>query len=160
MKRKGIAQFHISGLMALVMLAVFAISILSVLLTGADTYRRLTELSSENHAQRVAEQYIATRLRQGTGLYTEDFDGTDALVFPEEVEGKTYITRIYCHDGWLRELYTAENGEFSPADGEKLLEMDEMCIIIEDNLVKVQLSLPGGVETAVLGNIREGAYEE
>ena len=116
MKKSGIAQFHISGLMALVMLAVFAISILSVLLTGAEVYSRLTEDTAANHARRVAEQYLATRLRQGNGTYAEDFGGVSALIFPEDVGGETYITRIYCYEGWLRELYTAEAGEFSPAD--------------------------------------------
>lgn len=160
MKKRGIDQFHISGLLAFVMLAVFAISILSVLLTGAEVYSRLTEDTAANHARRVAEQYLATRLRQGDGTYAEDFGGVSALIFPEDVGGTTYITRIYCYEGWLRELYTAEAGEFSPADGEKLLEMEALSVIIEDDLVMLTFALPGGETGQVLSSIRGAAYEE
>ena len=153
MRNKKERQFHISGLGVLLAFTVFAFSILLVLLAGAKVYAGLTEQTRENHAQRTAAQYLATRLRQGNGVYAEDFGGVDALVFPEDIGGSTYITRIYCHDGWLRELYTAKGGEFSPADGEKILEMEELFVIIEENRVTVTFTLPGGQPQQVLGSI-------
>ena len=157
MKERTAKQFHISGLAALLMLAVFAISILSVLLTGAKVYAGLTQDGGLRHAHRTAEQYLATRLRQSGGAYTEDFGGVTALVFPEEIGGTAYITRVYCHDGWLRELFTAENGDFSPADGEKLLEMETLSVIIEDDLITLGFTLPTGDTGQVLYSIREVA---
>ena len=157
MKERTAKQFHISGLAALLMLAVFAISILSVLLTGAKVYAGLTEDGGLRYAHRTAAQYLATRLRQSGGVYTEDFGGVTALVFPETIDENVYITRIYCYDGWLRELFTAENGEFSPADGEKILEMERLSAIIEENLITLTFSLPGGDEGQVLYSIREVA---
>lgn len=157
MKNRSPKQFHISGLAALLVLAVFAIGILSVLLTGAKVYAGLTQDGGLRHARRTASQYLATRLRQSGGAYTEDFQGVQALVFPESIDGNVYITRVYCYDGWLRELFTAENGEFSPADGEKLLEMEQFSVIIEDSLITLAFSLPTGDTGQVLYSIREVA---
>lgn len=160
MRNQRGSQFHISGLAVLLVLAVFAISILSVLLTGANVYGSLTEESASHHGWRTAEHYLATRLRQSGRVYGEDFGGVQALVIPEDIDGETYITRIYCYEGWLRELFTAETGEFSPADGEKLLEMEAFSVIIEDNLVTLTVTLPGGETGRVLGSIKEAAHEE
>lgn len=160
MRKHSQGQFHISGLAALLALTVFALCLLSVLLAGAGVYGNLTEDTSRNHALRTAQQYLATRLRQAEAVWTEDFGGAEALVFPETVEGTTYVTRIYCADGWLRELYTEKNGNYFPEAGEKLLEMDAMWVIIEDNLVTVAFSLPDGTSGQVLSSIEEGAYGE
>lgn len=155
MKKGSLTQFHISGLGALLVMAVFAVSILLVLLTGAKAYAGLTQDGGLRHGYRTAHQYLATRLRQGDGVYTEDFEGVTALVFPEEIDGKTYITRIYCYDGWLRELFTAEKGEFSPADGEKVLEMAQFSAIIEETKITLTFSLPDGSGGQVLCSIPE-----
>ena len=71
------------------------------------------------------------------------------------MDGKTYITRIYCYNGWLRELFTAENGNFSPKDGEKLLEMDTLSVIMEENRILLEFTLPGEQPRQVLWYIRE-----
>lgn len=148
-------QFHSSALPSLLLLTVFALCLLSVLLTGAEVYSGLTEDGSCNHAYRTASSYLFTRLKQGKGVYPEEFGSATALVFPEEVEGKTYLTRIYCYDGWLRELYTAENGTFSPADGEKLLEMDALSVIMVENRITLEFTLPGEAPRQILWSIRE-----
>ena len=148
-------HFHSSILPVLLLPAVFALCLLGVLLTGAEVYSTLTENSASHHACRTASGYLSTRLKQSNGVYAEDFDGVTALVFPEEVDGKTYITRIYCYNGWLRELFTAENGNFSPKDGEKLLEMDTLSVIMEENRILLEFTLPGEQPRQVLWYIRE-----
>jgi len=54
----------ISGLAALLLLGVFAVSILSVLLTGASAYRRLMERDRLMYDNRTCLQYVATKVRQ------------------------------------------------------------------------------------------------
>ena len=149
-------QFHSAAPWVLILLAVFALCLVLVLLTGTEVYTNLAEDGQLHHAQRTAASYLSTRLKQGNGVYREVFGGVDALVFPEEVEGSTYLTRIYCYDGWLRELYTAEKGSFSPGDGEKLLEMEALSIIMEESQVQLTFVLPGGASQQVLWQIREG----
>ena len=148
-------QFHSSALPALLLLAVFALCLLGILLTGAEVYSGLTEDAAAHHTRRTTFSYLTTRLKQGNGVYSEEFGGVTALVFPEDVDGRTYITRVYCYDGWLRELYTAKNGTFSPADGEKLLEMDALSVIMEKNRILLEFTLPGEPPGQVIWYIRE-----
>ena len=68
-----------------------------------------------------------------------DFEGCDALVIREEVGSRVYLTRIYCYDGWLRELYAAESARLHPADGEKILEAEEMTLSLEAGLLRAEM---------------------
>ena len=88
---------HLDGVLAVLLLGVFAACVLAVLLAGADGYQRLTQRDREAYAQRTAAQYLATRVRQAdtaAGMTVEPFgpDGPDALLLYEEIEGTTYVT--------------------------------------------------------------------
>lgn len=133
----------ISGLAALLIFGVFAVGILSVLLGGAGAYRRLTERDRLSYDSRTCAQYVATRVRQsGTpdSVRVEDFGGVDALVLAQEYDGVEYLTRVYCHDGWLKELFTEAEGEFAPEDGEKILQARQMELSCRDGLLSVELT--------------------
>ena len=54
----------ITGLMALLVFAVFAVCVLGVLLTGAGVYKRLVGSGAEDYSRRTAAQYVTTRVRQ------------------------------------------------------------------------------------------------
>ena len=125
MKHKR-SQTHITTLAALSLLAVFAVTILLVLLRGATIYRRMTDRDQETWQARAAYQYVATRLRQEARLdaiAVEDFDGVRALTLGV---GGEYLTRLYCYDGSLRELYAPAELTLSPGDGEPLLALQRM----------------------------------
>ena len=126
MKRRAI-QHHIDGLIALLLFGVFAVCVLAVLLTGADAYRRLTERDRAAYDRRPAAQYIATRIRQSDtlgGIDVTAFGDADALLL-REGEGP-FVTWVYCHDGYLMELYCAEDAGLEPQDGEKVLAADNL----------------------------------
>lgn len=125
MNRKTV-KHNMDGLAALLLFAVFAVCILMVLLTGAEAYRRLTDLDSAAHAQRTAVQYVAQRVRQSDrleGVELEDFEGVQALVLGA---GEEYVTRIYCYDGSLMELYSSPDDGLGPADGERIMAAQSM----------------------------------
>ena len=118
------------GLAALLVLAVFAVGILGTLLGGAGIYQRLTWRDQTAFNSRTCAQYIATRVRQASGtVEVACFGGVDALVIPESIQGETYLTRVYCYDSWLMELFAAESGSFEPQDGEKLLPAQALASI-------------------------------
>lgn len=122
-------EFRITGLLVLTIFAVYALCILGVLLAEADSYQSLVDRGEEIYTCRTVAQYLATRVRQADiadGLHVETFGGLSALVFRQEVDEETYLTRIYCYDGSLRELFTAEEGAFSPEDGEILLPLQQL----------------------------------
>ena len=115
------------SLLALLLLLVFAVCVLSVLLTGADTYQALTKRDQDSYDRRTAAQYLATRVRQADqtgGVTAADFQGCDALELTDIIDGELYVTRIYCYDGYLRELFIKEGVAASAGDGREILATD------------------------------------
>ena len=141
--RDAFKQRHISSFAALVVFVLFAACVLSVLLSGAGVYRRLVRRGQESYAQRTCQQYIATKVHQcpvGSAVSVEEFGGETALVLREQMEGEVYLTRVYCHEGWLMELFAAESGEFTPGDGENLLPVQDLSLELEEGLLQVAVT--------------------
>lgn len=140
-----------TGLLALLVFLLFALCLLLVLLTGAGVYRGLVRRGEESYAARTTVQYIATRVRQAGDVAVEEFGGCKALVFPETIDGERYLTRVYCHEGWLMELFSTGTAELSPEDGERVLEAEDLLVQLEGNLLTVRT----GEQTLYL-HLREG----
>ena len=120
--REQNTKLHMSALLPLVVFALFAVCVLSVLLTGANVYQRLAQRDRDSYQRRTGAQYLATRVRQARGPVTvTDLQGTPALAFSQEEGGEVYTTWVYCHDGWLMELYAQPDRGLAPADGAQIL---------------------------------------
>ena len=161
MKNNG--HRNITQLLALLVFGVFALCVAAVLLTGARTYQTLTRRGSEAHAQRVAARYITTRFQQAPAVRVEDFCGLQALTVREEIGGKDYLTRVYCHDGAIRELFAAETAPVTPGDGEIVLKAEKLAFSQEDRLLTVEIVHPDGAVQQLLLALpewKEGQYEE
>lgn len=129
----------LTDLLALTVFAVFAVCVLLVLLSGAKVYRGLVQRGEESFAARTAARYVTMRVRQAGTVAVGDFEGCDALVIPEQIDGATYLTRVYFYDGYIRELYCAENAALSPADGEKILPAGSLHVELEESLLTVSV---------------------
>ena len=140
--------------LVLLLFGVFAVCILSVLLTSADAYRRLADRDEMSYDRRVASQYLSTRVRQGDvagGVAVESFDGVDALVLREEIDGAAYETRVYCYEGYLRELFAESGVDFAAEDGEKILAAESMTLELEEQTITAEITDPTGqVQTLTL----------
>ena len=150
-EREG--KSNLSGLLVLVLFVVFAMCVLSVLLTGADVYQRLARRDQESYDRRTVTQYITTKVRQGDvsgQIFVGPFDAQegqqqgDTLFLVEENEGEPYCTRFYCFDGSLRELFSDAGGEFQPEDGERILNVQELFFSLEDNFLTVEICYETG----------------
>ncbi|MCI8651542.1 MAG: DUF4860 domain-containing protein [Oscillospiraceae bacterium] len=154
MKKTGL-QHHMDTLGALLLFGVFAVCVLAVLLTGADAYRGLTQRNQEAGNRRSCVQYIATKVRQSDSLgavSVENFGGVDALVLGEG----EYITRIYCYDGSLMELFADAALPMEPEDGEKVIALDWLEMSLQDDLLTIEvLDIDGQVSTLLL-SLRSG----
>jgi hypothetical protein len=158
MKTKRLMKHHIDGLVVLLLFGVFAACVLSVLLLGADAYKKLTERDQLSYDQRTAIQYLATKVRQAdrAGAVTvEDFQGVDALVLREDLDGEVYLTRVYCYDGYLRELSSAADADLSPADGEQVLAADSLLVEEQGNALRLQMETDGSWQQEILA-LRSG----
>lgn len=150
----------LNGLLALLLFGIFAACVLSVLLMGADAYQRLTERDRESYESRTVAQYIATRVRQADrsgGISAGAFGGSDALELWETIDGEAYVTRVYCHDGCLRELFTDASGDFAPEDGEPVLEAESLSVSLSGaGLLTVEITSADGETQQVTLYLRSG----
>lgn len=121
----------ISDLLALTVFAAFALCVLIVLLYGAQVYQTLVRRGEESFWLRTGTQYVATRVRQADNVDVADFDGCEALNIREEIGGTIFVTRIYCYEGFLRELFCAQSAALAPEDGEKILPAGDLQLHIE-----------------------------
>ena len=139
--RKKLSGNGLAGLSPTVLLAVLAAAVLTVLLAGAGIYQDLVRRNGELYPERTAGRYIAARVQRAAGpVETADFDGCQALMLREKLDGEVYLTRIYCYDGWMRELFSAAGSGMTPEDGEKLVPVDSLIFSEEDGLLTVTLN--------------------
>ncbi len=150
---------HLEGLFALFILGVFAVCLLIILLTGADTYRRLTERDQAAYGRRTCAQYIMMKVRQNDragDIFTEPFGGGDALVMRENIDGKTYLTRIYVFEGYLTELFAPEGSAHSPWAGEKIMEYGSLEFSEENGLLSINCTDADGGKDHIVLALRSG----
>lgn len=132
-------KHHIEALAALMLFALYALCIFGVIMAGTGIFSRLSARDDAAFERRSLENYIPAKLRRS------DFSGAlsvegDYLILAEE-EG--YETRIYCHEGYVRELFTRCGAEADPSAGEKLLPAEAMELRFEDGLLIVELDRRG-----------------
>ena len=99
---------QLSGVLVLLVFAVFGVSVLLVLLTGADVVKTLSERDQESYDRRTTMQYITTRVRQAdeAGMVSvRRMEDRDVLVLGQDIEDIRYETLVYAYDGYLRELF-------------------------------------------------------
>ena len=159
-------KFDMGGLLALLLFAVFAVCILSVLLMGANTYKRLAYSNTAEDSGRTAIQYISTKVRQSDAdgmISVGSFDGTTAeqkgntLILTEEFDNSQYSTRIYCNDGYLCELFGAADGTFTVESGQKILEAESVEFALDESgMLHVSLTDNDGQLKQIDLTIRSG----
>ena len=129
------------GLIPILLFVILAASVLSILSSGADTYASITERGNSTYTTRTAAQYISTKLRQSDGVVGVEIFGQDtAVTITETINNQEYITRIYCYEGHLYELFSNALADMSPEDGEKLLPMDSMTATVDNGLLTIDIA--------------------
>ena len=141
---KNYKHRNITDLLALLVFGIFALCVAALLLTGAGAYKNLTDRGAESYEHRVAVRYLTTRFHQAPRVQIEDFCGLEAMTVREEVGGRYYVTRVYCHEGHIRELFAAESTEVHPGDGEVILAADALEFRMDGALLTAQITHPDG----------------
>ena len=143
-----IKKNNMSGLLALLVFAVFAVSVLMILLNGADIVQKVSARDRESFEKRTAAQYITTRIRQADMISIRDTG--DVLVLSEEIDGCIYDTLVYCHDGYLREMFCERGLEQDPGFGEKILPMEGLA----EKMLSVDIAFIDGAEEHLTFGLR------
>ena len=161
---KPMKKHNMTSIAALMLFVIFAVSVLSVLLTGASAYRRFTQRGQAVYESQTLSQFIEAKVRQAPSrdaVSAGKFGDSDVVTLSEDIDGDIYVTRVYCYDGWLMELFSMEEDEVMPEDGEKLLPAQNMTASMDDGLLKVCITDQQGAEETMLMAVgeREGGAE-
>jgi len=138
---------RIDALAALVLFGVFAACILTVLLTGVKVYRGLVIRDQGSYQQRTFVQYLSTRVRQApspAAISTGPFGPVEALSISETVEDEVYLTRIYCYENTIRELYSHRDTQLHPQDGQVILPARNLSFSLSHDLLTISLTQEDG----------------
>ena len=153
MKKKN----SMGGVLVLLVFAVFVVSVMLVLLTGADVVQKLNRRDRSSYEQRTLIQYLTTRIRQADArdmVSVRDFDGQDALVLSQDIEDVRYETLVYCWDGYLRELFIEEGLEIDAAFGEMILPAADVQFEDCGTYILADITMADGTQQSMMLTLR------
>lgn len=144
MRRKfGSERSHaIAGVFVFLLLGVFAVLSTMLVLFGTQAYRATTQHTQMHGDSRTLYAYVLNTVRGDDAqdvLQVEQRDGMDLLTMRYDYDGEIFIKRVYCYDGYLRELLTGESNEFDPAGGESICPAQEMRASLAGRLITIEL---------------------
>ena len=151
------------NLLPILLFAVLAASVLSVLLSGSRIYAQMTAQNRTSYVSRTVEQYLCTKVRQAeqpSDISVEEFGGSSALVIRQELDGQLFTEYIYCHEGQLKELFSFADSEMSPEDGEALLEISAFSAELADGLLTLSIIDTDGTPQTVYLDLSEEVSHE
>jgi len=158
-----IKKLSISSLFPLLCFTVLAACIVIVLITGARLYSRSNTRDTEDYYHRTVTSYITTRVNQSRvagDLFVGDFDDPtpkesgDTLYFIERFGEATYVTRLYCYDGALYELFSPMSIELDPESGESVLPLSDLKFILKDGLLTANVGFDDGKSVTLRLSLR------
>jgi len=133
---KFVRSRSIDTVFVLIVFSIFAVSVLMVLMLGASIYQNINDISREDELEQTALSYIWTKTKnfdKAGSISIGDFNGKPALFFNESLGGTDFRTAVYHYDGWLYELFSDAALEFSPADGERVVMVDDLSFESAEN---------------------------
>lgn len=130
-RRRGYTLIELVLVMFLLILIAFYVFTLTG--TGSQTYLRLTAKQSLTADLRIGVSYLNVQIRKhdqqdALSIRPDPFDGRPALVISQELEQQTYLTWIYIYDGYLCELFVAENAAVTPEMASRIVPADELVL--------------------------------
>jgi hypothetical protein len=144
---------------ALVLFGAFALAMLMVLMTGAQAYQGIKDTVENHYSEDTCLSYISMKVRHydsaGGAVYIGDVGGVPALMLREEYDGVGYITAVYFHDGFVKELYADESFEFTPEAGLEILAVESLDVeLTDDGLISVSCVGTGGGRASAYLSLR------
>ncbi|MEA4889481.1 MAG: DUF4860 domain-containing protein [Clostridiaceae bacterium] len=128
-RRQGYTLIELVLVMFLLILIAFYVFTLTGI--GSQTYLRLNAKQNETSDLRIGLSYINVQVRKhdaadALSIRKDPFEGGPALVVSQVLDGETYLTWIYIHDGYLCELFVADQAKVTPEMASKIAAADEL----------------------------------
>ena len=131
--RKPVSQKRqIEFVLPVMIFFVFTLSALIVILFAARVYQETVADAAMNYNANTSLAYIREKIRQhdNGGVGITDFDGCQAIVMKDTLNGEVYATYIYASKNCLWELFIKDGMEenFSASSGQKILDVKEFDV--------------------------------
>ncbi|MCR5388399.1 MAG: DUF4860 domain-containing protein [Lachnospiraceae bacterium] len=146
MRKKQIRENSIPGVFVLIAFGVFVAAILLVLMYGVKIYRECVERDSDSFETRTVSQYLVTKVRHAdengaisVGSFSDDYKDIDTLFIKETFDGEEYVTRVYCRDGYIMELFAEEAEEVDPDEGNEVIECKSLSFSKDKNMISATI---------------------
>jgi len=143
----------------LALLCIFIIGSLVLMNVGVHVYKNIVENNAENFRLRASLSYMATKVRQydtADTISVQEENGVPMLVFQEDLDGTKYLTRIYCYEGNMMELFQEEGLEHDLNDGFEIMELDDLYIEQQGNQILLT-AIDGGEKETLALSLRSGS---
>lgn len=127
-ERKQQPKHSVDFLFTLLTFLIYAGAMILLVGMGTLVYRNVTQRMEEHTVTRTVQAYITEKIRQNDGagrVSVKEMDGKTVLVLEQTIENTEYVTCIYEDEGWLKELFTKKDGEYSLSGGTEMLEVRE-----------------------------------
>ena len=111
---------------------VFTLSALIVILFAAQIYQQTVADAAMNYNANTSLSYIREKIHQHDNgmIAVGNFDGCDAIIMRDDLNGETYATYIYAFDGMLRELFIKNDaaGNFTASSGQAIISVKSFSV--------------------------------
>lgn len=133
---------------------IFAVVLSSLLIIGIKTYEGIHAETEQNYELRTGILYIENKIHscnEEGKIETERFGDSDAIILSETDDfGNEYVTRLYCYNGSLMELYTEKDNILDPVAGNEIADMEYMNIDnSDDDILKITVKNANGKERTI-----------
>lgn len=132
----------ISQAFVFLLLGVFAVFSTLMVLLGARLYREIVDQTEMHNTRRVLYSYVNNAVRGNNAadiIRTENIDGVETLVFDWFVDDEHYETKVYCHEGTLRELFSEGGQTFAPDYGEIICRAEAFRPELDGSMLKLYI---------------------
>lgn len=150
----------IDFLFPIALLFVFAASSLSVVLFAADAYQKTAASSEHNHELRTALDYVTEKIRQGDtagAVSVGTFDGHKSLIIRQSYGEQEYVTYIYEHDGYLKELFIRNDAQANASAGAEIAQIHSFDVSCEDRMYRLSCEMSDGKTSSALVTVRSSS---
>jgi len=163
---KKVGNTHTVDLVfVLALFAMFAISVLLVLLFGANSYKEIANRMEHQYEERTVLSYLTTKVHHYDEVGSVEVgameDGRSVLLLWETINDTRYVTSIYYDDGAVKEIYTEEGYTFSPEVGMNIISANDFTVEkVADHLIRLSCTGETGRQSEVYLHLRsEGGLQ-
>ena len=148
--RSGVGFVEILLVTALILL--FGITTFTLVTAGGDAYRKILDKRDSDITLRTALSYLTTQLRQHDregDVSIVEGDVGDLIVLKWDENGYEYETRVYWHDGWLKEETTIPELPQDPENATNITRLSSFsCLPVQGtSAVLLSVAIGEGEET-------------